>query len=49
MVISGSGELTAGELTAFILYCRALASASAAIAHAYVNIMNGTYAIQKIF
>ena len=49
MVISGSKELTAGELTSFILYCRALSSSSAAIANSYTNIINGTYAVQKIF
>ena len=49
MVISGSDELTAGELTSFILYCRALSSSSAAIANCYTNIINGTYAVQKIF
>ena len=49
MVISGSHDLTAGELTSFILYCRALSSSSAAIANSYTNIINGTYSVQKIF
>ena len=49
MVITGSRELTAGELTSFILYCRSLASSSSAIANSYTNIINGTYAVQKVF
>ena len=49
MVISGSHELTAGQLTSFILYCKALSSSSAAIANSYTNIINGTYSVQKIF
>ena len=49
LVLNGVGELTAGELTSFILYCRSLASSSGAIANSYTNIINGTYAVQKVF
>lgn len=48
-VIKGSTELTAGELTSFILYCTSLAHSTSAIANSYTNIINGTYAVQKVF
>lgn len=49
MVISGSSELTAGELTSFIMYCSSLASSTSSISNSYTNIINGTYAVQKVF
>lgn len=49
MVISANHELTSGELTSFIMYCVTLTSASARMANSYSNIINGTYAVQKIF
>lgn len=49
MVINGSTELTAGQLTSFILYCTSLANSTSAIANSYTNIVNGTYAVQKVF
>jgi putative ABC transport system ATP-binding protein len=49
MVIEGSSELTAGELTSFIMYCTSLANSTSAISNCYTNIINGTYAVQKVF
>jgi ABC-type multidrug transport system fused ATPase/permease subunit len=49
MVLEGSSELTAGQLTTFILYCTNLAHSAAAISSSYTNIINGTYAVQKVF
>ena len=49
MVISGSSQLTAGELTTFIMYCTTMANSTSSISNCYTNIINGTYAIQKVF
>lgn len=49
MVLEGSSELTAGQLTSFILYCTSLAHSTSAISNSYTNIINGTYAVQKVF
>lgn len=49
MVIEGRSELTAGELTSFIMYCTSLANSTSAISNCYTNIINGTYAVQKVF
>lgn len=49
MVIEGQSELTAGELTSFIMYCTTLANSTSAISSSYTNIINGTYAVQKVF
>lgn len=49
MVLLGSTELTTGQLTSFILYCTSLAHAAEAIANSLTNILNGTYAVQKVF
>ena len=49
MVVTGSNEITAGQLTSFILYCTSLATSTAAVANCYTNIINGTYAVQKVF
>jgi ABC-type multidrug transport system fused ATPase/permease subunit len=42
-------ELSAGELTSFILYCTNLAITTAGISNSYTNIVNGMSAIQKVF
>lgn len=49
MVIEGRSELTAGELTSFIMYCTSLANSTSSISNSYTNIINGTYAVQKVF
>ena len=49
MVMEGEHELTAGQLTSFILYCTSLASSTSNISGSYTNIINGTYAVQKVF
>jgi subfamily B ATP-binding cassette protein MsbA len=49
MVIEGSSELTAGQLTSFILYCTSLAHSTSAVSNSYTNIINGTYAVQRVF
>lgn len=48
-LLSNNVELSAGELTSFILYCNNLASTTAGISNSYTNIINGTSAIQKVF
>lgn len=48
-LLNNSVELSAGELTSFILYCNNLANTTAGISNSYTNIINGTSAIQKVF
>lgn len=48
-LLSNEPELSAGELTSFILYCTSLANTTAGISNSYTNIINGTSAIQKVF
>jgi ABC-type multidrug transport system fused ATPase/permease subunit len=48
-LLSNNVELSAGELTSFILYCTNLANTTAGISNSYTNIVNGTSAIQKVF
>ena len=48
-LLSNNVELSAGELTAFILYCTNLTNTTAGISNSYTNIINGTSAIQKVF
>jgi ATP-binding cassette subfamily B (MDR/TAP) protein 9 len=48
LVMNGS-DLSAGELTSFIMYCATLSSNASAISNAYSNIINGTAAVQKVF
>lgn len=49
MVMSGSADLTAGELTSFIMYCTTLSNNASAISNSYSNIIQGTSAVQKVF
>ena len=49
MILNESPEVTLGELTSFIIYCKSMAGFSSAIANSYTSIINGTYAIQKVF
>lgn len=49
MIISGSADLTAGELTSFIMYCTTLSNNASAISNSYSNIIQGTSAVQKVF
>lgn len=48
-LLSNNVELSAGELTSFILYCNNLANTTSGISNSYTNIINGTSAIQKVF
>lgn len=48
-LLTNNVELSAGELTSFILYCTSLANTTAGISNSYTNIVNGTSAIQKVF
>lgn len=49
LVISGNVDLTAGELTSFIMYCTTLTNNASAISNSYSNIIQGTGAVQKVF
>ena len=49
MVINGNEGLTAGQLTSFIMYCMSLASSTEELSKSFTNIINGTYAVQKVF
>lgn len=49
MVIENKSEITAGELTTFIMYCSSLAYSTSNISSSYTNIINGTFAVQKVF
>jgi hypothetical protein len=49
MVINGNEGLTAGQLTSFIMYCMSLASSTEELSKSFTNIINGTYAAQKVF
>lgn len=48
-LLNGTAELSAGELTSFILYCSNLANTTSGISNSYTNIVNGASAIQKVF
>lgn len=47
-LLKNNTELSAGELTAFILYCTNLAETTSAISNCYINILNGVTAIGKV-
>jgi ATP-binding cassette subfamily B protein len=49
MVIRGSCELSAGQLTSFIIYCSALANSTSSLATCYTKIANATHALQTVF
>ena len=49
MVLEKESEITAGELTTFIMYCSSLANSTSSISNSYSNIINGTFAVQKVF
>lgn len=49
MILKGKPELSAGQLTAFILYCNNLANNTQGISNSYTNIVNGASAIQRVF
>jgi ABC-type multidrug transport system fused ATPase/permease subunit len=49
LVMNGNADLTAGELTSFIMYCTTLSNNASAISNSYSNIIQGTSAVQKVF
>ena len=48
-LVNGSMQLTAGELTTFILYCSSLANTSSMISSTYSKILNGVVSLEKVF
>lgn len=49
LVMEGRSDLTAGELTSFIMYCMTVSREASSISNGYNNIINGTGAVEKVF
>lgn len=49
LVLEGTSNLDAGQLTSFIMYCTSLSREASSISSGYNNIISGTSAVEKVF